>query len=286
VTSPDKRARQKERRAAIIAAQNAAARRRRIVQIVLAVVGLGAIIGLALFAGGGIGGDDDKNGTAAGDPSPGERVPASPEPPEPPDSRAGKPACGADKPPKPSGKQYAKPPKMTLEKGVDYGAVIKTSCGDITLDLLEKETPVSVNNFIFLARERFYDGIVWHRVEVDQVIQAGDPEGTGQGGPGYEIPDELPKSEKEYTYGIVGMANAGPNTGGSQFFIVVKDPDPKGGFEPAGYPPAYSIFGKVDPSDKKSVATLTEISTQPVGGMQGSTPTSPIFIESVEITES
>lgn len=261
VTSPDKRARQKERRAAIVAAQNAANRRRVAFRVGLAVLGLGAIIGMALFAGGG---DDDGDDGAGGGPA----------------------ACGAKAPPEPTDTQYPGPPEMALDDGVDYAAVISTSCGDIELDLLEEDAPINVNNFVFLAREGFYDGRVWHRVEINQVIQAGSFDGTGQGGPGYEIQDELPKSAKEYVYGTVAMANSGPNSAGSQFFVAVKDPDPKGGFESAGYPPGYSIFGKIDPADAASVETLTEISTQPVGGPQGTTPNTPIYIESIEITES
>ena len=198
-------------------------------------------------------------------------------------------ACGADAPPAPDPKQYDSPPEMQLEDGVDYGAIVETSCGAFEMDLLEDEAPETVNNFVFLAREDFYDGLKFHRIEPDQVLQGGDPEGTGQGGPGYGIPDELPDSRKDYIYGTVGMANSGPDTGGSQFFVVVKDPDPEGGFEPAGYPPAYSIFGEVDPTDEDSVQALTRISTQRVQGGQdpaaASVPVVPVYIEDVKITE-
>ena len=261
MTNQEKRARQKERRAAIVAAQNAAARRRRLVQVGGAILGLGAIVGLALF-GGGASDEETGKGTAA---------------------------CGAEAPPEAETQQYQNPPEMRLEEGIDYRAVISTSCGDIEMDLLEDEAPITVNNFVFLAREGFYDGLTWHRVEPNQVIQGGDPQGDGSGGPGYAIKDELPKSKKDYTYGTVGMANSGPDTGGSQFFVVVKDPDPAGGFKPAGYPAAYSIFGEVDPDDEESVDTLTEISTQPTQGGQdpslATRPQTPIYIETVEIIE-
>lgn len=265
MTNPEKRARQKERRAAIVAAQRGAERRRRTALGIVAVGVLAVVIGLALFAGGDGNGEDEE---------PGGGGPA---------------ACGAEAPPEGDPQQYDSPPEMTLEDGVDYRAVIETSCGDIELDLLEDEAPTTVNNFVFLAGEGFYDGLKWHRVEPDQVIQGGDPEGTGAGGPGYAIKDELPDSQKDYTYGTVGMANSGPNTGGSQFFIVVKDPDPEGGFQPAGYPPDYTIFGRVDPGDEDSVETLTEISEQPTQGGQdpalATQPRVPVYIETIEIIE-
>ncbi|MDQ3986118.1 MAG: peptidylprolyl isomerase [Actinomycetota bacterium] len=256
----DKRARQKERRAAIAAAQRSAAQRRRIIRAAVVGVLLLGVIGLALFTGNDE--SDEGGGTAA---------------------------CGADAPEAASPHQYDSPPPMRLEEGVDYGAVMETSCGSFEMDLLEDEAPETVNNFVFLARENFYDGLTFHRIEDNQVIQGGDPEGTGQGGPGYAIPDELPESRKDYVYGTVGMANSGPDTGGSQFFVVVRDPDPEGGFEPAGYPPNYSIFGEVDPGDEQSVQTLTRISTRPVAGGQdpaaATVPEVPVYIEDVKITE-
>lgn len=263
MTNPEKRARQKERRAAIVAAQRSAERRRRAALSIVAVLALAVIVGLALFTGG----DDDEQEAGGGGPA----------------------ACGAEAPPEADPRQYENPPEMALEDGVDYRAVIETSCGDIAMDLLEDEAPTTVNNFVFLAQEGFYDGLIWHRVEPNQVIQGGDPEGTGSGGPGYAIKDELPESKKDYTYGTVGMANSGPDTGGSQFFIVVKDPDPEGGFQPAGYPPDYAIFGRVDPEDADSVETLTKISEVPTTGGQDPTlatrPRVPVYIETIEIIE-
>ena len=279
----DKRARQKERRAAIVAAQQAAARRAQFVRLGLIFVLLAGVIGFALFTGGG---DDGDGNQAGGDP---QEETSAPE--ESPDAGGDQPACGAEAPPPADPQQYDKAPEMALEKDVDYRAVMETSCGIIEMDLLEEETPKTVNNFVFLAREGFYDGLLFHRVEQNQVIQGGDPNGDGSGGPGYAIPDELPKSQKEYIYGTVGMANSGPDTGGSQFFFVARDPNPKGGFEPAGYPPAYSIFGKVDPSDDDSVATLTKIGEVPVGpgpdpAAPPTVPQTPVYIESVTIQES
>ena len=257
----EKRARKKQVRDERLAHAAAIQRRRRLA-LVFGVMVIGvALVALGLFTGG------TKNPSTA--------------------------ACGADAPDEEANpKTYDSPPEMSLEDDVDYGAVVTTSCGDFTMDLLEDDAPKTVNNFVFLARDGFYDGLKWHRVEKDLVIQGGDPEGTGQGGPGYSIPDELPDSPKDYTFGAVGMANSGPDTGGSQFFVVVRDPDPKGGFKPAGFPPAYSIFGQVDPEDDESVATLKAIADVPIQQLQdpgtgqpSTTPEKPVFIESIEITE-
>lgn len=178
---------------------------------------------------------------------------------------------------------------MNLEQGVDYSAVIATSCGEITLDLLEDKTPQNVNNFIFLAREGFYDGLTFHRIEQNSIIQGGDPEGTGHGGPGYTVPDELPETPKVYKFGTVAMANEGPNTAGSQFFIVVHDDDPAGGYDPVGYRPWYSLFGAVNTDDDESVGVLDAIATQDTKVGDDPTiatqPISPVYIESIEILE-
>lgn len=113
-------------------------------------------------------------------------------------------------------------------------AVIQTSRGTIEFELLAEDAPLTVSNFVFLVNKNFYNGLTFHRVVKDFVIQGGDPEGTGAGGPGYTFRDEPVK--RDYNKGIVAMANRGPNTNGSQFFIMLKDHN---------LPPAYTIFGKV-----------------------------------------
>jgi len=113
--------------------------------------------------------------------------------------------------------QFTKPENV-LEKGIDYKAMIRTSVGDITIDLFETETPNTVNSFLFLVGQRYYEGVTFHRVIRDFVIQTGDPTGTGSGGPGYTIDDEI--TSRKYKPYTLGMANAGPNTNGSQFFII------------------------------------------------------------------
>lgn len=113
--------------------------------------------------------------------------------------------------------QFTKPENV-LEKGIDYKAMIRTSVGDITIDLFETETPNTVNSFLFLVGQRYYEGVTFHRVIRNFVIQTGDPTGTGSGGPGYTIDDEI--TSRKYKPYTLGMANAGPNTNGSQFFIT------------------------------------------------------------------
>ena len=109
-------------------------------------------------------------------------------------------------------------PEQVMQSGVDYKAVLKTSVGDITIDLLEKETPVTVNSFLFLVENHYYEDMIFHRVIKDFVIQTGDPTGTGTGGPGYYIDNEI--TDRKYGKYVVGMANAGADTNGSQFFIT------------------------------------------------------------------
>jgi len=118
-------------------------------------------------------------------------------------------------------KQYDAPPEMSIDTAKRYTAVIKTEKGEIRARLLTEVAPNTVNNFVFLAREGFYDGTTFHRVIPGFVAQGGDPTGTGRGGPGYRFADEL--SDTPYVEGILGMANAGPNTNGSQFYIMLGD---------------------------------------------------------------
>ena len=130
-------------------------------------------------------------------------------------------------------KRYTAPPQMQIETNRTYHVVIKTNKGDIQLELNPAEAPMTVNNFVALARDGYYDGVTFHRVVPRFVIQGGDPTGTGSGGPGYKFQDEPVK--RPYKAGTVAMANAGPNTNGSQFFICLED-------QP-GLPPNYTIFG-------------------------------------------
>ena len=170
-------------------------------------------------------------------------------------------------------KQYPSRPAMQIDRAKKYVATIETSQGTMKADLFANDAPETVNNFVFLARDGYYNNVVFHRVIQDFMIQTGDPTGTGTGGPGYRFNDE-PVS-RSYERGTLAMANAGPNTNGSQFFIVHKDyPLPK----------SYTIFGKV--SD--GLDTLDKIATTPTGPGTGgpNTPRQPITINSVTIEES
>lgn len=117
-------------------------------------------------------------------------------------------------------KQYSAPPTMSVDASKKYAATIETSRGTILVDLFTKDAPATVNNFVFLARDGFYDGTIFHRVIPDFMVQGGDPTGTGRGGPGYKFEDETKGNPNKHKAGSLSMANAGPNTNGSQFFIT------------------------------------------------------------------
>jgi cyclophilin family peptidyl-prolyl cis-trans isomerase len=117
-------------------------------------------------------------------------------------------------------KQWTNPPEMVIEEGKTYTATLNTEKGDIVIDLFADKTPQTVNNFIFLAQQGFYDGTIFHRVIADFMVQGGDPTGTGRGGPGYRFGDEFDPTLRHDKPGVLSMANAGPNTNGSQFFIT------------------------------------------------------------------
>ena len=117
-------------------------------------------------------------------------------------------------------KQYPQPPKMAIDPNKKYSVTVETSKGPIACELFAKDAPITVNNFVFLANEKFYDGTKFHRVIADFMVQGGDPTGTGSGGPGYKFADEVKGNPRKHQVGSLSMANAGPNTNGSQFFIT------------------------------------------------------------------
>lgn len=192
-------------------------------------------------------------------------------------------ACGADDPPgaeepKP---QFAGPPPMEIDRKKTYTATIDTSCGPIVVRLLADRAPKTVNSFVFLAEKGYFDGIRFHRIATDiDVIQGGDPTGSGSGGPGYSIPDEL-TGEESYGPGVLAMANAGPGTGGSQFFVIYG----KDGHD-LDAQPNYTIFGEV--VEGLDVARrIASIPIQdPTAGLSGQQPTKAIYIEKVTIAVS
>ncbi|MHB1006762.1 MAG: peptidylprolyl isomerase [Chloroflexota bacterium] len=172
-------------------------------------------------------------------------------------------------------KRYNAPPPMTIDANKTYSATLRTSLGDIVVELLPKDAPKTVNNFVFLARDGFYDNVKFHRIIKGFMAQTGDPAGNGTGGPGYRFEDE-PVTRK-YERGIVAMANAGPNTNGSQFFIMHQN---------YGLQPNYTIFGQV--KDAKSLETLDKIANVPVSrSPQGemSIPMQDVRITGVDVAE-
>lgn len=117
-------------------------------------------------------------------------------------------------------KQWTTPPAMQIDPKKSYTATIETARGNIVIELYPQNAPKTVNNFVFLAKEGFYDGVLFHRVIKDFMVQGGDPTGTGRGGPGYKFEDETKGNPLKHGTGFLSMANAGPNTNGSQFFIT------------------------------------------------------------------
>jgi peptidylprolyl isomerase len=163
---------------------------------------------------------------------------------------------------------------MTIDTNKTYTATLHTTKGDIVIQLLAKEDPTTVNNFVFLAQQGFYNNVPFHRVIQGFMIQSGDPTGTGAGGPGYKFNDE--PVTRDYTPGTVAMANAGPNTNGSQFFIMDGDYSGK-------LPKNYTIFGEVT----QGMDVVQAIASVPVGPSatgEVSKPLQPVSITSVDIS--
>ncbi len=172
-------------------------------------------------------------------------------------------------------KQWQSAPEMQIDPQQRYRATLHTTKGDITIDLLPGEAPQTVNNFVFLAREGFYDNTPFHRVIKGFMIQGGDPTGSGAGGPGYRFADEPVRLR--YERGIVAMANAGPNTNGSQFFICH-------GRNAESLPPNYTIFGRVT-DGLDALDAIANVPTTRGRSGENSTPTEDIRITSVDINE-
>ena len=170
----------------------------------------------------------------------------------------------------PQVQRFDGPPPMVIDPAKRYTAEMVTSKGTLVIALDPIAAPKTVNNFVFLARWHYYDGIVFHRIIPGFMLQGGDPEGSGRGGPGYKFADELP-SPGRYQIGSLAMANAGPDTNGSQFFIV-------SGPDGTSLPPSYSLFGTV----AKGLDVVKAIES--VGSRSGA-PSENVVIESVTITE-
>ncbi len=175
--------------------------------------------------------------------------------------------------------QWTVPPKMQIDPSKKYTAIFHTNLGDFTVELFAKDSPITVNNFVFLANHHFYEHDTFFRIIQTFMIQTGDPSNNGTGGPGYKFKDELPP-KLPYGPGIVAMANAGPNTNGSQFFICT-------GQDSTGLnkSPNYSEFGKVIKGmDVVQKIAATPVTTNPQTG-EPSMPLQKASIKSIEIDE-
>jgi len=255
----DRRQRQKEAsRAAREAARKAAARkemRRR----VTTGLGLGLVVAAALILPGVFSSGDQvavPEGLAA--------------------FRAQPTACGGALPDLPKELRFRAPEDQQIPADATVTATVTTSCGTFTIDLDNADFPESVGNFVFLARQGFYDGTAIHRVARDFVFQGGDPKATGLGGPGYSIADEFPPDGFTYDVGVVAMANAGRGTTGSQFFVVTGD-------SAAVLAPSFNVLGTVaDGMDVVQRINAVPTKLQPAGREQ-SYPTQSVYVESVTV---
>ncbi|MFH1561441.1 MAG: peptidylprolyl isomerase [Patescibacteria group bacterium] len=164
-------------------------------------------------------------------------------------------------------------PEMQIDENKSYQAIIETDLGTMTVDLDSKQTPITANNFVSLARKSFYDNTIFHRIIAGFMIQGGDPQGNGTGGPGYQFDDE--PFTGEYTRGTVAMANSGPNTNGSQFFIMHQDyPLPKN----------YVIFGKIS-SGLETLDKIAQAEVETGATGESSKPVTPVTIRTITIVE-
>lgn len=256
----DRRRRRKEQRTAKREAQRKQEQRRELGRRLLTAFGFGLIV-VAIFAAGGLfGGDDAAVSTSY------EQFRDQPT------------ACGAEAPPPVEVMSFDAPEEQSdITASSSVTATITTSCGDIVLDLSPADYPETVNSFVFLAREGFYDGQAFHRIAEDFLVQGGDPEADGTGGPGYIIEDEFPEDE-EFTYeeGTVAMANRGSRSTGSQFFIVIGD-------NARHLTPLFNVLGEVV-SGEDTLARIAAVRTGVApGSVEESLPRESVYIESVSI---
>jgi cyclophilin family peptidyl-prolyl cis-trans isomerase len=188
--------------------------------------------------------------------------------------------CARSNSPSPKTTSWSTPPAMQIDPNKKYIATVDTTLGSFKIELFSQESPLTVNNFVFLAKQGYYEGVIFHRIMKTFMIQTGDPTGTGGGDPGYKFADELPPKHP-YEPGIVAMANSGPNTNGSQFFICT-------GSQARNLDnyPNYTQFGQVT----EGMDIVQKIASVPVGPSahdprEMSKPTDPPAIKGIKITE-
>lgn len=266
----NKRARKKENRKQRLdqMARQSQRRRQRSVGVRIAIV-LAIIVGIAgIFS---VSGDDATQTTDTTVAT----TPATPTP----DGRVitGETPCPAKDGSEERAVQFDQAPPACIEPGVTYTAMVKTNKGDFSIVLDPAKAPLAVNNFVVLARYKYYDATNCHRAISNFVVQCGDPTATGSGGPGYQFADELPAAG-EYTLGSIAMANSGSNTNGSQFFIITGD-------DGINLPPNYTLFGQVTDGLDSTVPALNAAGN-PDPAANGVPPSEPLVIESVTIIES
>ncbi|MDQ3227812.1 MAG: peptidylprolyl isomerase [Chloroflexota bacterium] len=173
-------------------------------------------------------------------------------------------------------KMYTSPPELRIDPAKNYTATLQTNKGEVEVEFFPADAPNTVNNFVCLAEDGYFDETPFHRIVKGFVIQGGDPTGTGSGGPGYQFNDET--VTRDYERGILAMANAGPNTNGSQFFIVLDDLRGR-------LPKNYTIFGRVT-GGLDVVDAIAETPTATGRSGEKSTPTEPVTLEKVTVSES
>jgi peptidyl-prolyl cis-trans isomerase B (cyclophilin B) len=248
VPKANKRERQRQNRDARREAMLEDAKRRRRFKtgrnVVIALVALAAVFGLVQLTK-----KDDSSNASSSTPAPTcvQRTPTNP----------------------PKTLTYPDGPDHVIDDGATYEVRLHTSCGDIPIKLDVKQAPATVNSFLFLVQNEFYNGTTFHRIVTDFVDQGGDPTGTGSGGPGYTLPDEPPKGGT-YKIGDVAMANSGPGTTGSQFFLVVS----KAGAKNLGTSGAYSLLGHMSDDGLKVAQKINTFGSPDSAG----TPTRTIYI--------
>jgi peptidylprolyl isomerase len=254
----DRRQRQKEQRAAKREAEKKRGQRRELGRRITTAVVFGLVVIAIILLANLSGGEEDLSGSYQG-------------------FRNQPTACGAEQPPPVEVQTFDAPEQQPdLSSAAEVTATISTSCGDIVIQLAAEDSPETVESFVFLARQGFYDGQAFHRIAADFVIQGGDPNADGTGGPGYVIADEHPPDDFVYEEGVVAMANRGARTTGSQFFIVI-------GSSGEFLTNAFNVLGTViDGQDALDRIAEIPTTTSP-GSAEESLPLETVYIESVTI---
>ncbi len=272
-----KRQRQRENRAKKIEAQRKVDRRRRIRRRAVRFGSVAGVVALVLVVGSLIGSNASDSTTTTSVPAITTTTAPEAGPQGYADYRALPTACGGEAPRAVEEMTFGGPEDQGIAPDARVTATLATSCGEIVLDLDPAEAPETVNSFVFLARQGYFNGSVFHRIMGTFMIQGGDPTATGRGGPGYVIDDEFPPAGHTYGRGTLAMANSGPGTTGGQFFIVTADD--------AGLPPSYSVFGRAVDSDATldAIASITVTNRPGATGPEPSLPLEAVYIESVTI---